>query len=137
MGIITTIDGEVDEDEGVYRVFVITHTGISTRATLNRVAARAAGAAGVGQRALVASAYDEEGIDLVWNKGLGHTVPPEEKFTDAKRIDYHSVEAERASRLGEMFSLPSGIKDKIDFDGFRPDEVIHVWEIPLDMTFHS
>lgn len=132
MGILTTITTDVDEDDGVKRVYAITKFGINNRTQLNRVASRAAVGEGVGQRSLVAAAYDEEGIDLVWTEGPFGSVAPEDKFEDAKKIEYRSSPMESASELGDI--LPPKIKDMVTFENYREGNTLHVWEIPLDLT---
>lgn len=146
MGILTHVDLDYNDDEQVITVIAVTKWGISSRAQLNRVAARAATGTGVGQRTLVAAAYEEEGIDLVWNKGLGFTVPLEEKFPDAQKISYYSIPIDRASEFGDITGIEktrvpgNKLKDLI-FEGinyFRdPDSQMHVWEIPYEVSSHK
>lgn len=134
MGILTTLDTDLDEEEGVRRVFAITKWGIGTRTQLNRLAGRASVSAGVGQRTLVAAAYKKEGIDLAWSMGLGRSVAPEEKFTDAKRINYYSEEMDTVSNVGDVYTiLTDSLRDMVDFGNYREEETLHVWEIPLDL----
>lgn len=135
MGVLTDIRFEVDEDEQVLRVFARTKFGISTRANLNRVASRASTSLAVGQRDLVASAYDEEGIELAWREGPFGLVKPEEKFENAKEIEYRSVPMDTVSDFGDILEiLPVRLKDTVEFEEFREGEVLHVWEIPTDLA---
>ena len=138
MGILTAIDSTWDTDNNVQRIFAVTKFGISNRSSLNRVAGRAAALTGAGQRTLVAAAYNEEGIDLVWREGPFSIAKPEEKWPEAQDIEYRSEEIESASEFGDILDIP----DKFipggkfaDFfiegiDVFRPEQVIHIWEIP-------
>lgn len=135
MGIITTVSEDIDEDEGVRRVFVVTSGNINTRSALNRVSSRASLGTGVGQRVLVAAAYKELGIDLVWSEGPFSSLAPEEKYEDAKRIDYKTMELEQigiGSQITEM--MPTYLKERVEFDEFHPRSThLHMWEIPLDL----
>lgn len=131
MGIITDVQSNYDEGRGVQRVFVRTKFGINNRSALNRVASRATVVTGVGQRSLVAAAYDEEGISLVWNDGPFGRLAPEDKFEDAKEIDYKSIPMERASELGDIF--PGYLQEAIEFGEFMEGEILHVWTIPFDV----
>lgn len=131
MGILTRIDDEWDEEAQVHRIFAATKFGISSRGSLNRVASRAAVMTGVGQRTLVAAAYDVEGIDLVWSKGLGVVVDPEEKYEKAKEINYRSIPIEQASEIGDI--LPIWFRDALEFGEFGEGEVLHIWEIPFEI----
>lgn len=145
MGILTHIDVDYDDDKQLVTVYCVTKWGISSRAQLNRVAGRASTSAGVGQRNLVAAAYREHDIDLVWNKGLGFTVPLEEKFPDSQKIEYHSFKIDRASEFGDITGIEktrvpgSKLRDLI-FEGinsFRdPDATLHIWEVPYEITKH-
>lgn len=131
MGVLTNIDDDYDDDAQIHRVFVTTRFAISTRSTLNRIAGRAAVMTGVGQRTLVASAYDELGIDLVWNKGLGFTVPPEEKFEKAQDIEFRRLNIEESSQFGDI--LTNHLQDAVEFGEFDDEETLYVWEIPYDV----
>lgn len=135
MGILTDIETEVDEDEGVRRVFATTKWGIHRRSQLNRVAGRAAVGTGTGQRSLVAAAYDEEDIDMVWKEGPFNVIAPEEKFEDAKKINYYSREVDTIDNSSDFFEmLTPRLQDMVKFGEIRsPDAVMHVWEIPLDL----
>lgn len=140
MGVITHIASEFDEDEQVQRVFAVTKFGVSTRSALNRVASRASTTTGAGQRTLVASAYDELGLDLVWRDGPLGVVPPEEKWPEAQEIEFHEVSIDRASDFGDITNIPTTgdtiprgkISDLLleGIDSFRPEQVMYVWEIP-------
>lgn len=132
MGILTDISEEFNDEEEVIRIFCVTKFGINNRTQLNRIAGRASTATGVGQRTLVAAAYDEEDIDLVWNKGLGVTVKPEDKFEKAKDIDYKSEPMDMASKFGDI--LPAFIQDKIEFENFNEGQTLHIWEIPYSVS---
>lgn len=127
MGILTKIHTEFDDDEQTIRVICITRFGITTRGSLNRVAGRASNAVGVGQRSLVAAAYDEHGIDLVWNDGL-RRMAPEEKFDAAQDIEYTTFSIDKASRFEDL--LPPRIQDYVDFGNITGEEHVHIWEIP-------
>lgn len=139
MGILTHISSQYDPDEQVQRIFAVTRFAPSNRASLNRVASRAAVMTGVGQRTLVAAAYDELGIDMVFREGPVSIVKPEEKYPDAQDIDFHIQDITSASDMGDAFNLPDDAipRGKIgDFfisgiDSFRPDEkTLMMWEIP-------
>lgn len=131
MGIITSIYEELDREEQAARVYIITSGNVSTRAALNRVAGRAAVYKGMGQRDLVAAAYDKLGIDLVWNDGPFSTLLPEEKFPDAKKINYQFWEVESMGQPLGFF--PPSLKDKLQFDVLRGNEYLHMWEVPFEV----
>lgn len=135
MGVITTVDREVDEEARVTRLIAVTKWDINTVSALNRVAGRMAIGEGVGQRTLVASAYDELGLDLVWNKGLGITVPPEEKYPDAKKINYTRKTIDQIDNTSDIYNLLTAqLRERVDFGEFRsPEYVMHVWEVPFDL----
>lgn len=130
MGIIARISSDVDENAGVTRVFIITELDISTRASLNRVAARASAHASVSQRALVAAAYEELGIDLVWAEGPVK-MSPEERFPAAKEIEYKNVPVEKPGPLEDI--VPKRLRDDLRFRKWMGGEVLHMWEIPFDL----
>lgn len=131
MGILTRISDEYDDSAKVHRIFAVTKFGVKgSRANLNRLSGRAAVMTGVGQRTLVAAAYDKEDVDLVWNKGLGFTEKLERKFPKAQEINYRSMHLEEASEILDV--LPHGIKDMIKF-GDIFDEQLHIWEIPYEL----
>lgn len=141
MGIISYIAHEIDEQDQVERVFVVTKFGITNRGALNRVAARAAAGTAAGQRTLVAAAYDEEGIDMVWREGPVSFVTPEEKWPDAQDIKYHSVEMKRSSNFLDITNIPErgiprgNLADRL-IEGipiFDEESVMHVWEIPYEV----
>jgi len=72
---------------------------------------------------------------------LGVVISPEEKFTDAKQIEFYSVPVERSSEFLDITNIredfiPRGkIADLIleEIDTFRPEEVLHVWKIPVEV----
>lgn len=131
MGIITHISTDYDEDAQEQKIYVRTKFGISTRSALNRVAGRAAVTTGVGQRTLVAAAYDEEGIDLVFREGPFKVLDPEEKFEDAQHIEYQSTSMDSASSLGDV--LPPRLQDAVEFGEFREGEQLHIWTVPFEV----
>lgn len=141
MGILTYMESTFDDSQQVQRIYAITKFSINNRAALNRIAGRAAISTGVGQRTLVAAAYDELGIDLVYNEGLGVRVPPEEKYEKAKDIEFYSVPAERSSEFFDITNIPKDSipggklwdRLKLDIGSFREGEVLYVWEIPYDV----
>lgn len=141
MGIITHIADDWDEEDRVHTIFAVTSIGINNRSALNRVATRAAVTSNVGQRILVAAAYDEEGINVVWNRGLGVTVPLEEKWPEAQDIEYHTVTFEDAPNFGAIAELPARrftgqkLRDFFleDIPTFRDTDHLHVWEIPYEI----
>lgn len=141
MGVLTYMESDFDEQRQVQRIFAITKFSINNRSSLNRVAGRAAVSTGVGQRTLVAAAYDEVGIDLVYNKGLGVRIPPEEKYEKAQDIEFYSIPAGRSSEFFDITNIPedkipSGKlwdRLKLDIGSFREDEVLYVWEIPYEV----
>lgn len=133
MGVITTV--VKDWDNEMIEVVVITRFAVARRPTLNRVANRASVGVGVGQRTLVAAAYDELGIDLVWNKGLGFTEKPEEKFPKAKEIEYEQTMAKDLPNNVEdlfRFAVPTQVREMVDFGLREKDEEkqIHIFRIP-------
>lgn len=136
MGILTDISVQYDDDQEVQRIYAVTKFGINNRTQLNRVAGRAAVGEGVGQRSLVSAAYAEEGIDLVWREGPFTTLKPEEKYPQAKEINYKSYEIDQLSELGDIAGmvkrdyLPGWLLDKIEFGEFREGNTLHIWEIP-------
>lgn len=135
MGVLTYINHDVDEDGEVLRIFAKTKFGINNRAALNRVATRAAADSSVGQRDLVAAAYDEEGIELAWREGPFGLIEPEEKFENAKKISYRSVPMDTVSDFGDILDiLPVRLKDAVDFGEFREGEQLHVWEVPFEIA---
>lgn len=131
MGIITYINRDIDFDDEVTRVFAITKFGIQTRAALNRVASRITIETGLGQRTLVAAAYKEEDIDLVWNDGL-RRVAPENKYEKAQDINYMSTSMDSASELGDI--LPVRLAEMVEFGEYGEGEVLHMWEIPFSVV---
>lgn len=141
MGVLTYISSEYDDEKDEQIIYAVTKFGINSRSTLNRIAGRAAVETGVGQRTLVAAAYDKEGIDLVWNKGLGVVISPEEKFPDAQQIEYYSVPVRRSSEFLDITNIredfvPRGKVGDLLLEGidtFRPEEVLHVWKIPVEV----
>lgn len=141
MGILTYMSSTVDEDEGVQRIFAITQFAISNRASLNRIAGRATVETGVGQRTLVAAAYDDVGIDLVWREGPFRVMSPEEKWPDAQDITFYSVPVERSSEFFDITDMPKDaiptgkIADQLleGIDTLRPEQVMYVWEIPFEV----
>lgn len=134
MGILTNISEEYDDRAEVQRIFAVTKFSINTRSSLNRVAGRAAAGSGVGQRTLVSAAYGELGIDLVFKRGLFDVVDPEEEYEDAKKINFKSVEMESASKFGDI--LTARLQDRVEFENYRPDSVLNIWEIPYEVTDH-
>ena len=141
MGILTHITSDYDDEEQVQRIFATTRFELNSRSALNRVASRAAILTGVGQRTLVASAYDKLGIDLVWRDGPFSTLDPEEKYPKAQKIKFKSQTIEKASNAGDLFGipqeeLPSGKLWDIVAYG-TPDEtresIIYMWEIPYEV----
>lgn len=140
MGILTYIGSTVDEDKGVQRVFAVTKFSINSRSSLNRVAGRAATMTGVGQRTLVAAAYDELGIKMAWREGPFSVISPEEKWPKAKEIEFYSVPAERASEFFDITNIPTDaiprgkLGDQLleGIDTLRPESVMYVWEIPIN-----
>jgi len=142
MGILTHISSEYDDSKEVQRIFAVTRFAPSNRSSLNRVASRAAVMTGVGQRTLVAAAYDELDIDMVWRDGPFSTKTPEEKWPDAQVITFHKKDIEVSSSIGDILNiaeeyLPRGkLSDSMydDIDAFRRDEkILMVWEIPYDV----
>lgn len=142
MGILTHMSSQFDPDEQVQRIFAITKFAPSNRASLNRVAGRAAVMTGAGQRTLVAAAYDELGIDMVWREGPVSITKLEEKWPDAQDIEFHIEEIDSSSNIGDAFNIPEEAvpRGKIaDFlihglDVFRPDEhTLMMWEIPYEV----
>lgn len=135
MGILTDVSVDVDEDEGVRRVYAVTKWGINMRPQLNRVAGRVTLEAGVGQRTLVSAAYDTEGIDMVWKEGPFKVIAPEDKYPDAKKINYMSKEIDSIDMSSDLFEmLTPRLQDRVNFGEFRsPDATLHIWEIPLDL----
>lgn len=142
MGILTHISSQFDPDERVQRIFAVTKFAPSQRSSLNRVASRASVVTGTGQRTLVAAAYDELGIDIVWREGPVSIVSPEEKWPDAQQINFHIEEIDEPSEAGDVFNIPDRAipRGKIgDFlkeglDVFRPDEkTLMMWEIPYEV----
>lgn len=131
MGVLTNITEDFDDDAQVHRIFVTTRFAINTRSALNRVAGRAAVTTGVGQRTLVAAAYDELGIDLVWNMGLGVTVPPEEKYEKAKDITFRQLNLEESSQFMDI--LTNHLQEAVEYGEFDDEEVLYVWEIPYSV----
>lgn len=131
MGVLTNIDEDYDDNAQLHRIFITTRFAISSRATLNRIAGRAALGTGVGQRTLVASAYDELGIDLVWNAGLGVAIPPEEKYEKAQDIEFRRLDIKESSQFGDI--LTNHLQDAVEFGEFDDEEVLYVWEIPYDV----
>lgn len=144
MGILTHMVSDVDEDAQVQRIFAITNTRVSSRSSLNALAGRAAVSTGAGQRTLVAAAYDELDIDMVWRDGMFSTSAPEEKWPDAQEIRYERVDIERASELFDILEVPktrenvpgAKLMDLVleGLDVIQPRErELHVWEIPFDV----
>lgn len=137
MALIARVNDIYDGDADVHRISVVTNFEVSTRAAMNRMAARAAIHTGVSQRALVAAAYDELGIDLAW-RGVGGSVLPEERFSDAKRIDFNKFTMEEAHAISDI--LPGYLRDFIELEEYKePGEygettkMLYIWEIPLDL----
>lgn len=132
MGILTTIDHNYDDDEQVLRIYAVTSFAPSTRSSLNRMANRAVvGHTGLGQRTLVAAAYDELGIDLVWSEGPFGSKRPEEKFPDAQNIEFESKDVDHAGEFGEI--LTARLRERVEFGEFREGEVMNIWTIPYDV----
>lgn len=142
MGILTDISREVDEQNQLINIYAVTKFGISSRSALNRVASRAAIGEGVGQRTLVAAAYNEEGIDMVWRDGPASIIDPEEKWPEAKDIEYTSVKIDAASETGDITNIPKEAtpRGKLtnllfeDINEFREGQVLHVWKIPYEIA---
>lgn len=141
MGILTHISDSFDDDRQIQTIFAVTKFEINTRAALNRVAGRAAVMTGVGQRTLVAAAYDELGIDMVWREGPFSVLSPEEKWPDAQDIEFYMVPVERHSEFFDITNIPpeaiptGTLGDQLHegIETLRPEEVINVWEIPYDI----
>jgi len=136
MGILTHISREIDEENNIQRVYAITKFGINQRSQLNRVANRATFNSGVGQRSLVAAAYDHEGIEMVWRQSPFNAIQPEEKFEDAKQIDYTSQRIDTIDNTSDLFEmLTPRLQDRVNFGEFRsPDATLHIWEVPFNLT---
>lgn len=137
MGVVTTVVKDYDDE--MIEVVVITRFAVARRPTLNRMANRASVGVGIGQRTLVASAYDELGMDLVWNKGLGFTEAPEEKYPKAKEIEFKQIEAKDLPNNVEdlfRFAVPVQVREMVDFGLREKDEEkqIHIWRIPTSVT---
>lgn len=139
MGILTDIGTEYDDENEQIIITAVTRFSISTRGALNRVAGRASTGVGVGQRTLVASAYDDLGIDLVWNKGVGR-VAPEREFPEAQEIEYSTFTMDKASEFGDIVDVPidkipvMGLRDHIG-EGIRiydDESQVHIWQIPYE-----
>lgn len=142
MGILTTIADTYDEEERVQRIFAVTRLDFNNRSAINRVTSRAAVMTGAGQRTLTVAAFDENDIDVVWRDGPVSVTSPEEKFPDAKKINYMKEEIDSASEFGDITNIPDKfiprgtIGDALveGIDAFRPDEqFLHVWEIPYEV----
>lgn len=135
MGVLTDISRDTDEEKGIVKIYAVTKFGINTKSQLNRVAGRAAVGHGIGQRSLVASAYDELGIDMVYKEGPFNIISPEEKYEEAKQIEYTQQEIETIDNSSDFFEmLTPRLQDRVRFGEFRsPDAVLHVWKVPLDL----
>lgn len=141
MGILTSIASTYDEEDQVQRIFAVTRFSINNRSSLNRVAGRAAVETGAGQRTLVAAAYDEVGLDMVWREGPFSVISPEEKWPDAQDIEFHSVEMVRSSSFFDITDIPEravprgSLTDRL-IEGipvFDEENVIYIWEVPFDI----
>jgi hypothetical protein len=142
MGVLTNISVHNDEENEQIVITAITRFQIAKRPTLNRVANRASVGEGVGQRTLVAAAYDELGIDLVWSEGPFGSKKPEEKYPDAKKIEFYQMPIDRASDFGDITGVDPerlGMTKIIDLINEwvkppSPDAYINVWKIPYELT---
>jgi len=148
MGILTDIATEYDEQNEQLIIFAATRFDINTKSALNRLAGRASVGTGVGQRTLVASAYDKLGIDMVWREGPFSTMSPEEKYPKAKKIEYYSVPIDKASNFGDITNIPDSsiprgkfadaLSDAAELispgDVFNDEAVLHIWKIPYSVT---
>ena len=136
MGILTHVSREVDEESNVRRVYVVTKSGISQRSQLNRVAGRCTFQSGVGQRSLVAAAYDSEDIEMAWKRGPLDVIAPEEKYERAKQIEYMSQRIDTIDNTSDLFQmLTPRLQGRVKFGEFQsPDATLHVWEVPFSLT---
>lgn len=136
MSILTKVTTDIDEQDGVMRVYAFTKFNIADRSSLNRVAGRVAIETNVGQRTLVSAAYDELGIDLVWSEGFLGSIAPEDKYEDAKKINFMTEEVENMDNGSDIYdAFTARLQEEFDYGEliFNRNYVVNIWEIPLDL----